>query len=77
MNPLSWHVYSGNDEIVKLLLDNGADINMEFDLNEEKQKATVMDVSLLLMESSPEYFGKTHELLISSGGKRFDELNEI
>ena len=83
MIPLSWHVYAGNFQIVKLLLDSGAEINMEFDLNEEKTKATVMDVSSALNKSTkdnnaaPDDFVKTHELLISRGGKTYSELNEL
>ena len=33
MHPLSWHVFAGNHDIVKLLLDAGANINDDFDLH--------------------------------------------
>ena len=33
MTPLSWHTYAGNYDIIKLLLDAGANINTDFDLH--------------------------------------------
>ena len=82
MTPLSWHVYSGNLEIVRLLLDNGAEINLDFDLDESGKKGTVMNVSTMLTEKDPQQnsngkddpFLKIHQLLIQRGGKTYEEL---
>ena len=78
MTPLSWHTYSGNTDIVELLLDNGANINDEFDLS-KTEKATVLDISTLLTKDNkpddePDAFAKTHALLLSRGAKKFHEL---
>ena len=81
MTPLSWHVFAGNFDIVRLLVDNGAQINLDFDLDESGKKATVMDVSTLLTDSKDSQtdkddpFVKVHELLINRGGKKYEELS--
>ncbi len=78
MTPLAWHVYAGNLDIVRLLLDNGADINLEFDLDESGKKGTVMNVSTMLNKSKDpqnnkdDPFVKVHELLIERGGKTYE-----
>ncbi len=84
MVPLAWHVYSGNYDIVKLLLDNGAEINLDFDLDESGRKGTALDVSTLLTKNKDEQVGgrdalfvRVHKLLIERGGKAFNELNEL
>ena len=35
MMPLSWHIWGGNVDIIRLLLDAGADINADFDFSME------------------------------------------
>ena len=80
MVPLAWHVYSGNFDIVQLLLDNGAHINLDFDLDESGRKGTVLDVSTMLTNSREGQDGKddpilrVHELLIKRGGKKYKDL---
>jgi len=79
MMPLAWHAYGGNHKIVRLLLDNGADVNLDFDLD-AKRKATVTDVLEILVvkqkdpDAPPDEFETTHELLLSRGGKKYSEL---
>lgn len=81
MAPLSWHVYSANIEIVRLLLDNGAEINLDFDLDESGKKGTVLDVSNLLTKSkdlkkdSEDRFVMVHKVLVERGGKTYSSLN--
>jgi hypothetical protein len=83
MTPLSWHVYAGSYETVKLLLDNGAEVNMVFDLDETRKQVTVRDISSQLAKSKDDneepdpsdVFVKTHELLISREAKIYSELN--
>ena len=80
MTPLSWYTYGGNYEIVKLLLDNGADVNADFEyVFGSNEKITALDVILRLLEhhgdkEEPDEFTATKELLISRGGKKFAEL---
>ena len=76
---MSWHVYAGNFKIVELLLDNGADINMVFDLDDKGRKATVLDIAFLLASKKDgnnvsNDFVKILDLLSKRGGKRYSEL---
>mmetsp|Transcript_26109 Transcript_26109/g.52924 ORF Transcript_26109/g.52924 Transcript_26109/m.52924 type:complete len:235 (-) Transcript_26109:1817-2521(-) len=49
MHPLSWNVYGGNADIVRLLLDGGADVNADFDLypdgSPNQVVVTVLDIA--------------------------------
>jgi hypothetical protein len=79
MMPLHWHVYGGNYDIIKLLLDNGADVNADVDHN-VNEKATPVDLSALHVKSKdpnaePDNYVRSHELLISKGGKKYSELS--
>lgn len=80
MPVLAWHVLSGNVNVVNYLIDNGADINAEFDgfelvLNKENEFTlteknvvfTVLDLlDFLLSESTQGWLKDTLELPIDS-----------
>ena len=83
MHPLSWNVYAGHYESVKVLLDGGADINLDFDdMGENPNKVTVLDVSTRLVkadkakgdDNKEDRFDITHQLLINRGAKLYDEV---
>eukprot|EP00957_Ditylum_brightwellii_P043170 3271547-Ditylum_brightwellii.AAC.1 len=82
MHPLSWNVYGGHNEIVRLLLDAGARVNDDFDLTPiTNEKVTVLDISEQLLENmgidpndTENKFVLTHQLLLEKGGKKFAEL---
>ncbi len=81
MTPLSWHAYGGNYEIVKLLLDNGADVNSDFDYQfGSDKKITATDVAFNLASEygknseEPNPFSITLELLLQHGGKKYEDL---
>jgi ankyrin repeat protein len=87
MHPLSWNVYRGNYENVKVLLDGGANVNLDFDgLNEDQKVVTALDISTRLVMASikpkgHEYiqdkFDITNEYLLDRGGKLYMEINNI
>lgn len=87
MMPLSWHAWGGNVEIIQLLLDNGAEINADFDYTYESingAKVTATDVVAIIIGSSKKddddntaetkLFFRSYELLRSRGGKTYEEL---
>mmetsp|Transcript_19572 Transcript_19572/g.26871 ORF Transcript_19572/g.26871 Transcript_19572/m.26871 type:complete len:224 (-) Transcript_19572:153-824(-) len=82
MHPLSWNVYGGHYEIVRLLLDGGARVNDDFDLSPTSdEKVTVMDISGQLLQNmkidpndADDRFALTHRLLLKKGGKKFVDL---
>ena len=55
MTPLAWHTHAGNVSIVKLLLQNGAQVNADFDAQHDPaQKVTAMDVARSLIRNHKE-----------------------
>lgn len=79
MTPLSWHAFGGNHEIVKLLLDNGANVNADFDHAIGSDiKITATDVASNLVaqigEDGSDDFKKTLLFLLQKGGKKYAEL---
>ena len=80
MMPLSWHTWGGNVDIIRLLLDAGADINADFDFSfESKAKVTATDVAAQFVASQDpngekDNFVETYELLTQHGGKKYEEL---
>ena len=80
MHPLSWNVYGGHLENVRLLLENGADVNADFDSmgkKEERQPVTITDIALQLANvEGDERFGKMVSLLKRYGGKTMREIQE-
>jgi len=65
MTPLSWHTWAGNLEIIKLLLENGAAINDDFDhrapTSDSVTKITVMDVISITLQSSRDALSSSPE----------------
>lgn len=91
MHPLSWNVYGGHLENIQLLLQYGADVNLDFDgmgqSNDDDNDndndtssltVTAMDVTLQLTknEAGDDRFVQLEALLRSYGGKTIKELNE-
>jgi len=82
MTPLSWHAYGGNVEIISLLLDNGAEINADFDYSPENNfKVTATDITQIISgpssgteDDSSNPFRISYDLLRFRGGKTFEEL---
>jgi len=73
MHPLSWNVYGGHLQNIQLLLEHGADINLDFDSMVSKSKpddddddtiVTSLDVLLELIQNE-------------SGDKRFLEIEKV
>mmetsp|Transcript_10897 Transcript_10897/g.20374 ORF Transcript_10897/g.20374 Transcript_10897/m.20374 type:complete len:193 (-) Transcript_10897:211-789(-) len=53
MTPLAWHTHAGNVSIVKLLLQNGAEVNADFDAQHDpNEKVTAMDVARSLIRKN-------------------------
>jgi len=86
MHPLSWNVYRGNYENVKVLLDGGANVNLDFDdMGEEQRKVTVLDISTRLVkgtkakgeEDVPDKFDITHQYLLTRGAKHYMEIEML
>lgn len=77
MHPLSWNVYGGHLENVRLLLENGADVNADFDSMDKKQPVTITDIALQLANvEGNEKFEKMVSLLKNYGGKTMREIQE-
>mmetsp|Transcript_24199 Transcript_24199/g.37946 ORF Transcript_24199/g.37946 Transcript_24199/m.37946 type:complete len:211 (+) Transcript_24199:109-741(+) len=82
MHPLSWNTFYGRFEIVELLLQYGADVEADFDLNVgsggmgELEKVTVLDVVEKILSSEMEEeermrFVKTRNVLMRYGAVRY------
>lgn len=79
MHPLSWNVYGGHIDNVRLLLENGADANLDFDsMTEDKIPVTAMDIVLELqkVEEGDDRFAKLDELLRKYGAMTVKELED-
>jgi hypothetical protein len=77
MHPLSWNVYGGHFENIDLLLNYGADVNLDFDgMTASQAPVTALDVVLQLVqnEEGDERFVKLEALLRKHGGKTTEEL---
>lgn len=85
MHPLSWNVYGGHATNVKLLLEFGADPNLDVDrMDSSGERETVLDIVLRILEAfddkkdkeDPRYaaFREIQQLLVKHGAKRYDEL---
>ena len=78
MHPLSWNVYGGHMQNVKLLLEGGANVNLDFDylIDGKFQKVTVLDVLLDTIlgddpSHAPEQYQQIHRFLLSHGARRY------
>ena len=83
MTPLSWHTFGGNYDIIKLLLENGADVNADFDEKNGNtfNKITVTDVALQMIgahsgSSLSDTYDKIFKLYVEYGGKPYNALQE-
>ena len=77
MHPLSWNIYGGHFANVKLLLDYGADVNLDFDsMMDKNQAVTALDVVMALKrnEAGDERFSNLESLLRAHGAKMYEEL---
>jgi ankyrin repeat protein len=81
MHPLSWNVYGGHLENVRILLEEGnADINLDYD-NAKGTPITVLDTILEIVPDEKEIipdlerFYQLKALLKENGAKRFKDLN--
>ena len=83
MHPLSWNVYGGHYESIKLLLESGAQVNADVDSG-DGVKITVLDICDKFLESNTdddgensqmERFQKVRKLLLQHGAKTFAEEN--
>jgi len=91
MHPLSWNVYAGHVETARVLLENGADVNLDVDLvkgGSDVSIATPLDIINDILPPGADAGGGDHpearkfhemkELLLSFGAKTYSELqNEI
>jgi ankyrin repeat protein len=88
MTPLAWHTHAGNASIVKLLLQNGAEVNADFDAQHDpNQKVTAMDLARSLIGNKAtstssemgnndvnDKFVQTFLALKQFGGLTYDEI---
>mmetsp|Transcript_5652 Transcript_5652/g.15313 ORF Transcript_5652/g.15313 Transcript_5652/m.15313 type:complete len:91 (-) Transcript_5652:1291-1563(-) len=73
MHPLSWNVYGGHVDNIKMLLKYGADVNLDFDAMNRQQKVTAMDIALQLVqnESDDVRFQTIVQVLQDAGAKPY------
>lgn len=79
MHPLSWNTFYGRHEIIELLLQYGADVNSDFNLNDREKKTVVLDVvEQILMggedKEENERFVQTRNILVKHGAVRYATL---
>jgi len=79
MHPLSWNVYGGHLVNIQLLLENGADINLDFDSMDSKSDTpivTSLDVLLELIqnESGDERFLEIEKVFTKYGAKTMEQI---
>ena len=76
MHPLSWNVYGGHYENVKLLLEHGAHVNADVDSG-DGSTVTALDICVKYLDGNGgnENFEKTHKMLLQHGAKTFQELS--
>ena len=76
MHPLSWNVYGGHLANIELLLDNGADINLDFDSMMDNEPVTSLDVlrELLKNEAGDERFVAIEKVFTKHEAKTMKEV---
>jgi ankyrin repeat protein len=79
MHPLSWNIYGGHYENVKLLLEHGAHVNADVD-DGKGNAITVLDANAKFLGGEPgpytEQAEKIQKLLLEYGAKAYVELQE-
>lgn len=79
MHPLSWNVYGGHVDNVRILLEYGADVNLDFDsMSEDKIPVTALDITVQLrqVEEGDERFSQVEALLRQHGALTATELQD-
>ena len=79
MHPLSWNVYGGHLMNIKLLLDHGADVNLDFDsMKGDGMAVTSLDVLLELVqnEKGDDRFVKIEGVFQKYGAKTMNQLRK-
>lgn len=82
MHPLSWNVYGGHHEIVRLLLKHGANLNDDIDsMYDQGGKITVLDLAEQLLDAwkeepdgGPTPIQLTYDIIVANGGKKYQDL---
>ena len=78
MTPLAWNVYGGHVENVHLLLEGGANVNLDFDDSEGNQ-ITLLDVvdHILDVEDASHlaHYRAIRNVLLAHGAKHMNELS--
>jgi hypothetical protein len=80
MHPLSWNVYGGHLDNIQLLLEAGADVNLDFDsMKGDGMVVTSLDVLLELLknERGDERFVAIERVLQTYGAKTMAQLHTI
>jgi hypothetical protein len=75
MPPLAWNVYGGHVDVAKVLLQGGANVNLDFDdMSSPKQPVTALDVCLQLVQTDAARFEPLLQLLLEYGAKTYGQL---
>mmetsp|Transcript_14662 Transcript_14662/g.25405 ORF Transcript_14662/g.25405 Transcript_14662/m.25405 type:complete len:233 (-) Transcript_14662:213-911(-) len=77
MHPLSWNIYGGHVENIQLLLEFGANVNLDFDsMKHTNDPVTALDVLLELQqnEAGDERFVNIEKVLREYGAKTMKEV---
>jgi hypothetical protein len=79
MHPLSWNVYGGHVETATILLEGGADVNLDVDdMYNPSQPVTVLDLIeyTLDVDHIDKRFQQVKDLLLKFGAKRYKDLSK-
>lgn len=79
MHPLSWNVYGGHYENIKLLLEHGAEVNADVD-DGKGEIITVLDANAKFLGGEPSSYteraANIQKLLLEYGAKTYAELQK-
>ena len=79
MHPLSWNVYGGHLETAAILLEGGADVNLDVDnMYNPSQPVTVLDLIEYTLDVGhiDKRFQQVKDLLLRFGAKRYKDLSK-
>jgi ankyrin repeat protein len=79
MHPLSWNVYGGHLETATVLLEGGADVNLDVDdMYNPSQPVTVLDLIEYTLDVGhiDKRFQEVKDLLLKFGAKRYKDLSK-